>query len=859
MKKRSRIGLIVCGIMGALLGLTLIVGRVSAMTEEELVERSSGELIFYERCGTSGSSGECGITVSGSTIEEKIWSGLTSFMSEEQAAGVMGNMAHEGGFSPARHETTFLNSSPSFAITTNTNDSYGIGLIQWSFGRRVKLLEFIKEKASDLLDKYLDSGRKEYGGLVGSDFLSKAGDADTNTLVNLELCYLKQELESNDSYGGIMKTTTVDEASDYFLEHVEIPANIPGQRPIRRADAQKYYDQFHGKTIAGGSGSEGSSSGGSDPSCNACAQGSLNINGTAVCLAWPYNTDKDVWKYVGSAYLKGNSWTGGKATDAFNAAIDNDKVYGKNSNDYHKKWSHCPSIGASCDVGVGTTVRYSGVDDDFPRGLGEQLEHARKHPELWDVIDASGESPQAGDVVNNTASGHHTYIIVQDEKGDFYRAESGLCSNFFHISRKFKGFESGAKILRSKKAKNSTNGIDVEKGVSTSSLTGTITSGTARGNGDISASAIELAWPEGTPAKTYRSKAWDKFVEFFNSLPGHKNTGGQAWNDGKSCMVFVNTVLQYAGALKDSKTSSVTPELIKSDEWEEVGGEGSPGLKYSDLKPGDVLSYYGSGSPSDGATTYKGLGLKHEAIYAEVSGKGMIIEAGFEVEWGHVRSKKPKANKTIAGGWAPIVRVFRWKNQNSGSGCNICDEGDSADGQLKAGGFTTVEEATAFMQSYIDAASPRGKYYNKRGDITFGAKNGKIHDAGCPHGVLHNCVAFSQWFVNNYTTVGPNWNNTTNGRDLVGALEKKGLKRGNEPRPYAIFSKNGPSGAGHTGVILGVDSAKKKVIIGDAACNESSGEFYKPRAYERFFSEIKGWWYAYTDDVISMGGPLRNV
>ena len=565
-----------------------------------------------------------------------------------------------------------------------------------------------------------------------------------------------------------------------------------------------------------------------------------------------------MYKYAQSNGLTGESgykniskWTGGKATDAFNAAID--AVYP------NRKWSQCPRIGASCDVGVGTTVRFSGVDPEFPRGLGEQIEYAQKHSDLWEVIEASGASPQAGDVVNDTRSGHHTYIIVQDEKGDFYRAESGLCSNFWRISRKFNGFESGARILRAKNAKNSTNGVDVENGVKTSSLTGTVSGGTNQGNGDINASAFALAWPEGTSASTSKAKAWDKFVEVFNSLPGHKNTGGQTWKDGKSCMVFVNTVLHYAGALtdKEDKLSSVTPYILKSDDWEEVGGEGSVGVKYKDLEPGDVLAYFRSGKPDDGETYYKGLGIGHEAIYGETaSGEGRIIEAHFEAQWGNVREKKPNPNSEVAGGWAPIVRVFRWKKQKSGA-CDVCDDGDSG-GQLKAGGFDTVEEATAFMQSYIDAASPGGKYYGKSGSILFGVKNGRINDGGCPYGVLNNCVAFSQWFINNYTTLGPNWNDVANGKYMVDKLEKAGLERGNEPRPYAVFSNEGVSEYGHTGVILGVNTETQKAIIGEAACQEGRA-FYKPTAREVPFSQMKGWRYAYTDGKLSMGGPLRNA
>ena len=100
------------GLLAMMCGVGLVFNDANALTDDELIDYSLNEIMFYEKCKVEGSSADCGITVSGSTIEEKIWTGLTSFMTEEQAAGVMGNMAHEGGFNPARHEGKFLSSNP---------------------------------------------------------------------------------------------------------------------------------------------------------------------------------------------------------------------------------------------------------------------------------------------------------------------------------------------------------------------------------------------------------------------------------------------------------------------------------------------------------------------------------------------------------------------------------------------------------------------------------------------------------------------------------------------------------------------------------------------------------------------------
>lgn len=844
MSKLLKIFFPVTLLLGVLVGGAQLVSAKNIITNEEQSMFSQNDILFFDPCHASGAGGDCGITVTGDTIEEKIWTGLTSFMTDEQAAGVMGNMAHEGGFNPARHETAFLNTSPNFAITTNTNDSYGIGLIQWSFGRRVKLLGYIKEKASELLNKYLDAGRGTYGRISGKDFLSQAGDDDTNRLVMLELCYLKQELESHSSYGGILKTTTVDEASDYFLERVEIPADIPGQRPIRRADAQKYYNEFHGKTITG------SSSAGGNP-CNACAQGSLNINGTAVCLAWPLGTDKSVWRYAqangktsSSAYGDISEWTGGKATDAFNKAID--IVYPD------RGWSQCPKIGASCDVGVGTTIRYSGYDKDWPRGLGEQHSHVKEHPELWETLGPDVE-PQAGDVVN---SGGHTYIVAQDEKGDFYRVESGLCSAFLRVSGKFNGFESGSTVFRAKKAKNSSNGVSVTNGVTSSSSTGTLTSSTSENNKDVGATARYFAWPENSSWDEQHNMIKPEVKSVWEKLLKDNGHGiGDHVNMGRSCVVFVWGVLRYAGLIDNFQISEYLFKYLEEDpNWEMIGTD----KKVSELEDGDVLVYMG----------LNGNGVPHHyAIFGrDESGGGHIIQASNAANsdssdhYGVV-GKTLSETKVISDG-GDDVAVWRNKNNKHGDGnCDVCD-GMAEDGemQLKAGGMT-LAEAKEFMKAYKNAAM--GKYYKVQHDITF--QGAAIHNAHCPYGVMNNCVAFSQWFINKYTTIGPNWNNTTNGVGMVDRLSStKGLKKGkaDSPRPYAIFSTSQGSYAGHTGVVLGVDENAKKIVIGEASCSESAGHlYYEPQAREVTFDYVKksGWSFAYTDDVLTMGGVLKNA
>ena len=428
-----------------------------------------------------------------------------------------------------------------------------------------------------------------------------------------------------------------------------------------------------------------------------------------------------------------------------------------------------------------------------------------------------------------------------------------MCSSFGHIN-KYSGppGNSTAFIFRAKNAKNSSAGVNVEKGVSTSSTTGKLTA-SGKGNGDINATAFELAWPADTPASTYKSQAKPEFITAFNSLPGNpKNTGKeQTWRYGKSCMIFVNAVLRYAGSLKDESTGSVTWDLIESDDWEEVGGEGNDGagLTYKDLQPGDVLSYFAKGKKSsDGSASYKGYGLGHEAIYGETpEGKSVIIEAHFESAWGKVYAKNIDPDDKLTGKYFSMVRAFRWKKQGGGSGCNVCAGAEEeGDGVLATGGFKSVSEADkVVMEPYRNASNAE--------------LAGLGITVGCNGWLADNCPSFSRYFFNKYTN--KRWTGATgNGKDVADVIAKAmNLPTGKTPKAYAIFG--GPSDIGtpegHTGVILGVDTAKKKVIIGEAGyCSGKGFMTAKEKDLSKYTSGK--YTFVYLDSVLKSGGLASN-
>ena len=81
--------------------------------------------------------------------------------------------------------------------------------------------------------------------------------------------------------------------------------------------------------------------------------------------------------------------------------------------------SGCAPIGASCDQFVGTVMRYSGADADFPIfGPGVQEAYMQSHPEKYEQVAASDVSDLLpGDIFVTTENGRHIYLYVGEIDG----------------------------------------------------------------------------------------------------------------------------------------------------------------------------------------------------------------------------------------------------------------------------------------------------------------------------------------------------------------------------------------------------------------------------------------------------------
>lgn len=135
--------------------------------------------------------------------------------SPEQSAGIVGNMITESGVEPTQAE-----------IGKAFPSDWGWGLVQWTFGRNTTIVNKVKDEL----------GAKYY-----TDDPASLNDDEWVELMELQVSHVIEELETTHAHAGepLKASSTPEEASSIFLEKFEVPADIPGNRPVRAAQAKE--------------------------------------------------------------------------------------------------------------------------------------------------------------------------------------------------------------------------------------------------------------------------------------------------------------------------------------------------------------------------------------------------------------------------------------------------------------------------------------------------------------------------------------------------------------------------------------------------------------------------------------------
>lgn len=191
---------------------------------------SNNDILFYNPedssiCSTNSSS----VALVGNDNPEKVWNFLTGKgLSDEQTAGVMGNIQAESGFNPSIEERS---------------NSVGFGIVQWSYGRRSTLEAAATAAGKDVSDLAF---QLEY---LYAELNSRPMDNKNYTGMGY-----------TSEWNGLTKQTTIEDALVLFHHEFEISHLMDTANPRasvieqRGQFAQNWFNQFGGSDNSCGSG-----------------------------------------------------------------------------------------------------------------------------------------------------------------------------------------------------------------------------------------------------------------------------------------------------------------------------------------------------------------------------------------------------------------------------------------------------------------------------------------------------------------------------------------------------------------------------------------------------------------------------
>lgn len=419
-------------------GVILPVNYAFAITDAQLDKYAEAGVIFYEPddTGTTRGSdcvGESEAKVSGTTAKEKVWSGLKSLgLSDEITAGIMGNMQGESGFGPTRYESSHRSEWETFDWENDPARAHGVGLIQWSGGRRVKMFKYMREKASSLVDNYLKKP-VEYGPLRGNEFIEKTGNSKdvTDPFFAHELDFLIQEMKGSKWYSKVFNETTVQGAAVRFSVNVEGCArcvDTSSQSVKNRIKmAQDIYNEFHGKTTFTSSvkltkDNEDEKQEEEEEEQTGCYSGDeASLQALVKSWAWP-ETDHQPNEQRKPEYIEGikkSSYVGGGGCSG-------------------KPCAATGCAGVDCGGFVHSVIQVSGWDPKYPGGIVSTQQTALAKRSDWEDVWQSVKSNadmKVGDVLicgskspykrENCNSGH---VVIYVGKIDGFPSEIASAS-----------------------------------------------------------------------------------------------------------------------------------------------------------------------------------------------------------------------------------------------------------------------------------------------------------------------------------------------------------------------------------------------------------------------------------------------
>ena len=260
---------------------------------------SQNNILFYDPDECKNSGGYFS-DICGETAKEKYWSAIRKHFDAAPAAGIMGNIDHEGGFNPVGVEScTWLNpynfsqdtwdngwtwdrffnndcsTTGSHSGCPNGGQPTGIGAFGITSGRSA-YLHYVNKKAPGLMKYFQQPGIYSFGGCSGLNMngektggdalLKEIGEADYNALVDLEVEWMYKTLEElPDSFFDLdyfSNITDAFSAGGYFAAHYERCNGCSGQvvQSQRGKSAEGEYEELKDFTCTASSSPKSGSS-----------------------------------------------------------------------------------------------------------------------------------------------------------------------------------------------------------------------------------------------------------------------------------------------------------------------------------------------------------------------------------------------------------------------------------------------------------------------------------------------------------------------------------------------------------------------------------------------------------------------
>lgn len=259
--------------------------------------------------------------------------------------------------------------------------------------------------------------------------------------------------------------------------------------------------------------------------------------------------------------------------------------------------------------------------------------------------------------------------------------------------------------------------------------------------------------------------------------------------------------------------------------------------------PSDVAVFKAMITTSQGSPTAAAVHF-HDAWERSADNAAMMAERTADAEMWFAKMSGWSVDDSVVGSVEDIVGGIV---EAIGGGINtILDNCDSDDevvpGSLVEGGMNQDQ-----AQQLIDL-------YNKEGDKFLDENYGNRGGPGsCGNNHAMNCVSFSTYFVNKYTSFQQY--PSGDGIQTAGSIASMtGKQLQDNPVPYSVGSGPASGPAGHTLVVLGVDG--DEVIVGEAGYCAYMGRVRTDSAARL---RAAGWKFVDVSDLLSKGGSVPDA